>query len=352
MMMNDGETATEPGGSAPNDNRKSATTPDKEHSMAPSSDKSFQTVMHDGVTTLTADIDDTALAIHCPADTQDGDMITCSVISDDPAKVNPNDYVVAIESTQVISEETEDKDKSKFSVNIPTGALAALISLKKKTGEEVCHGEMPVKPAMAMKPPAGEILFPRQVETGKPLLFKGDFAAPVKDTVVTVDGESANVLAKSPRTLVVDNKGLTEGAKNITVKSGETQISGPVNIFNPSTVARNLTPPQNLTQATTLAPDCQQQVNAYKAQLRSRVDQNWQPPKPPTHGTWVATLTYNLMKDLSVSNVQVVRSSGYSPLDQSAMSRVSRLNGQFGPIPECFTQPYLPIEHTFRVIYR
>jgi hypothetical protein len=34
------------------------------------------------------------------------------------------------------------------------------------------------------------------------------------------------------------------------------------------------------------------------------------------------------------------------------MSKVHRLNGQFQPLPQCFAQPYLPIEHTFRVVYK
>lgn len=119
---------------------------------------------------------------------------------------------------------------------------------------------------------------------------------------------------------------------------------------------------QQSTQAAAVQPEnpvqqmirqmCDMTLSMYKDNLHSMVDEGWQSPKPPRKGTWTALLKYDLQRDGRVVNIRVVQSSGFAPIDQSAVSRVQQMQGMFRPIPECYSGSSMEIDHTFKVIYR
>lgn len=97
---------------------------------------------------------------------------------------------------------------------------------------------------------------------------------------------------------------------------------------------------------------CDMTIDMYRQNLRSTVDEGWKSPKPPQKGTYIAKLQYDLQKDGYVRNIRVLQSSGYKPIDDSAINRVQQLQGTFRPIPSCFPDEFMEIDHTFKVIYR
>ncbi|WP_083883515.1 energy transducer TonB [Spirulina subsalsa] len=66
---------------------------------------------------------------------------------------------------------------------------------------------------------------------------------------------------------------------------------------------------------------------------------------------WVTRLSYDLHRDGRVSNIQVLESSGFAPLDQSAIAHVQTLQRQFRPFPECYTRDTMNITHRFQLRY-
>lgn len=98
---------------------------------------------------------------------------------------------------------------------------------------------------------------------------------------------------------------------------------------------------------------CETEIAQYQEQLRALIDRDWQSPTPPRKGTWNLTLVYELSQEGSVEGIRMVRSSGYRPIDNSAVERVRTLDlqGYFPPLPSCYQQETLEIEHNFVVNY-
>jgi hypothetical protein len=116
-------------------------------------------------------------------------------------------------------------------------------------------------------------------------------------------------------------------------------------------------PQQQSTMATqpptALTGDCQQQMTGYKAELSTLANKGWNPPRPPHHGEWTAKVVYNVQStQQAIENVHIVKSSGNPAVDQSATDKINHMQSQLPPIPQCFTQPSLEVEHTFKLIYR
>lgn len=117
-----------------------------------------------------------------------------------------------------------------------------------------------------------------------------------------------------------------------------------------------------------IAQMCDMLVNVYRQNLMSAVDQGWKSPKPPQKGVYVAKFTYGIQQDGGLylppdgEAIHMLQSSGYSPIDQAARARIYELFGPSAPfreaggykrpLPSCFTETFLKIDHTFRVIYR
>lgn len=303
---------------------------------------------------------DGALAVNCPADTQTGDLISCSVVTDEDQ--SDEEYVIEIATTAVIEDPEQQTSvpveklaSGLFSWTVPASAASALIRVKDKAGHVVSEGHLPVKPH---HPAAGvsQYSFPGEMTAGQPMAIQGAFPEPVSKSQVLVDGQQAQVLAKSPRSLVVNNPSETAGMKEVVLKEGNTEIR---QIIPNKPAAVAATTPAEPEPARALNPMeqmmqemCQSTVDLYKQNLKSMTNAGWKPPKPPSKGRYTAKLRYDLLKDGRLNNIQVIESSGYAPLDQSAVQQVQRSQGQFRPLPGCYEKPSMEIDHTFTLIYR
>jgi TonB family protein len=116
----------------------------------------------------------------------------------------------------------------------------------------------------------------------------------------------------------------------------------------------NTTPrtPAPETAAKPLDPTCEEALLGYKSQLGALIDEGWHPPKPPRKGTWIAQLSYRVNREGQVQDVKIVKSSGYSPIDQSALARVSQAQVYFQPLPACVEESSLEVKHQFKLIRR
>ncbi|OLP19062.1 hypothetical protein BST81_07555 [Leptolyngbya sp. 'hensonii'] len=97
---------------------------------------------------------------------------------------------------------------------------------------------------------------------------------------------------------------------------------------------------------------CQQLLSLYKTNLQLAVKEGWKPPQPPSSGRWITLLEYRISRDLKISNMAVVKSSGYPALDQSAIQRVFALEGQLRPLPSCLPGSSLFINHRFELNFQ
>ncbi|MEM9567254.1 MAG: TonB family protein [Cyanobacteria bacterium P01_E01_bin.34] len=102
----------------------------------------------------------------------------------------------------------------------------------------------------------------------------------------------------------------------------------------------------------TLSPICQQIVDLYTNNVRSYGSGSWQPrgaEVPPGSGRFRTELVYDLLKGGTVDNVRVVQSSGYEPLDRSAIAHVQSLTG-FPEFPSCYPGDTLEVDHGFTLL--
>jgi len=98
--------------------------------------------------------------------------------------------------------------------------------------------------------------------------------------------------------------------------------------------------------------DCQVDIEVFKMQLRAQVDQGWRTVKPPSKGEWITMLSYILGKQGQIESVKLIQSSGHPPIDESATSRIQELQGKFSPLPSCFKEETLEVQHTFKILYQ
>ena len=97
---------------------------------------------------------------------------------------------------------------------------------------------------------------------------------------------------------------------------------------------------------------CRSLVTAYKTNLQAALIQTWDVPRPPHTGIWTTRLTYHLHRDGSVSDVNVVQSSGFEPLDRSAIDHLQNIKAVFRPFPSCYQAEFMEINHRFELTYQ
>lgn len=102
--------------------------------------------------------------------------------------------------------------------------------------------------------------------------------------------------------------------------------------------------PETTTDAT-----CQQRISQYRQDIRALADAAWLPPQPPSKGVWAVRLGYDVTRNGSVENIQVLAPSGNRPFDESAIA--SAENIQFPPLPDCFTGETLDVTHLYQLVY-
>ncbi|MGK7926402.1 MAG: TonB family protein [Spirulina sp.] len=97
---------------------------------------------------------------------------------------------------------------------------------------------------------------------------------------------------------------------------------------------------------------CRSLVSVYKANLQASLVQTWEVPRPPHKGVWTTRLAYKLHRDGTVSDVEVIQSSGFEPLDRSAIDHLQNIQAVFRPFPSCYQADFMEITHRFELTYR
>lgn len=96
---------------------------------------------------------------------------------------------------------------------------------------------------------------------------------------------------------------------------------------------------------------CELNLETYKKEQKTLLEENWNPPKPPHKGKWLTLLSYRLKQDLTITNIELVKSSGYQLLDQSAINHINSLQGEIRPFPECYPRKFLDVDHEFKLLF-
>ena len=97
---------------------------------------------------------------------------------------------------------------------------------------------------------------------------------------------------------------------------------------------------------------CALKMDIYRQELRLLVDQGWEPPRPPAKGLWSVFLRYELNRQGQVEQVEITKSSGYPPFDQSAVNHINQIQSQFSPLPDCYPHQQFTVTHRFQLDYR
>ena len=316
--------------------------------------------------------------VHCPSNVVPGDLIRCSVVSQDP------DEQYTVESGNTELAQQPGPDCTKLAMMVPSAARM-LLTIKDKLGHTVGEAAVPVNTAADAASTAQDAMaaaaanrmqLPTDALVGQPMTMTGNAISPqtmamveqgnttgalnqmLNETTVSVNGQQANILAQSPRQLVVDNP-TPQGQAMVEVASnGQTLAKGPVNVtrigqaFASNNTAVQANTPQTETDDPSNSEACQTEVAAYKARLQTQGSQTWSPPKPSHKGQFDTVLNYQVNRNLTVSNVTTVKSSGETQIDAAARQHVQGMTGQFESFPACYSGNTVDITHTFRVIYQ
>ncbi|MEZ4576027.1 MAG: TonB C-terminal domain-containing protein [Vampirovibrionales bacterium] len=314
--------------------------------------------------------------VHCPSNVVPGDLIRCSVVSQDP------DEQYTVESGNTELAQQPGPDCTKLAMMVPSAARM-LLTIKDKLGHTVGEAAVPVNTAADAASTAQDAMaaanrmqLPTDALVGQPMTMTGNAISPqtmamveqgnttgalnqmLNETTVSVNGQQANILAQSPRQLVVDNP-TPQGQAMVEVASnGQTLAKGPVNVtrigqaFASNNTAVQANTPQTETDDPSNSEACQTEVAAYKARLQTQGSQTWSPPKPSHKGQFDTVLNYQVNRNLTVSNVTTVKSSGETQIDAAARQHVQGMTGQVESFPACYSGNTVDITHTFRVIYQ
>ena len=320
----------------------------KDHSMAPLIPKADSSVGY-GLTTSIFHTPYGELVVHLPESMQPGETISGTVIMqphdtvpNDPAEQAFSSYVVTVENTQVIV----DEPVKTFTFQVPTDSVdkETTVVLEDKK-QHVLSQAMVVLGLGLLDDRSVSMMLPTHHEIGKPFAVQGPFDGNAANTDIQVNGKPIRKLAESPREIIAITPNDAPGAQSLTVQEGSIREQGTMVSTLPSSTPQATSP-------STSSAMCLEEVNRYKAQVQSIVSSTWKAPKPPAKGTWTAELSYNLGPTGILQHVQVLQPSGYPALDSAAMAHVYQTQGHFPPLPQCFDDTTMTIQHTFKVIYR
>lgn len=95
--------------------------------------------------------------------------------------------------------------------------------------------------------------------------------------------------------------------------------------------------------------DARQEVNLapYLARLKTKVEGAWDPNMDSAYSQVV--LNFSILKNGTLNNLNVARSSGQAAIDQAALNAVQQAASGFEPLPEGYQREALHIEFTFTV---
>ncbi|MCA9800020.1 MAG: TonB C-terminal domain-containing protein [Cyanobacteria bacterium HKST-UBA04] len=319
--------------------------------MAKTTETTQATTLHASLTSV-ATFTDTNQPVNvlCPSDMAGGDLVTCAVITD--AALN-----VELTSTKVFTDDSAPFTRVSFTV--PSGVAKVPLQLTTSTGDPVATVEMPCASSATHTTvdhgTAG--LLTGQPRVGDPLVAQGDFSGLPTNTTVTVNGQQAEVIASSPRQMVINNPVTQPGKLDVVIEqNGKVLVNQSVNSLPSQTgqlsesfVDKLKADQSKLATHTAPSSACQTQLASYRANLRQEVDAGWTPPRPDRDGEFRASFTFHVNADHSISNVKMTKSSGDSGVDTSAYQRLQAMTAS-NPLPACLTDAFLNVGQTFVVI--
>jgi hypothetical protein len=166
------------------------------------------------------------LTVHLPADARAGDTISGVVIAE-PAGATPEErernrseltgMVVAVEEQPVPA----GSGRGRWLV--PERANALVVALRDSAGRAVKTSPIPLTKGPGQTPSGYAI--PPIGQAGKPLPILGRFDGDLATTIVTIGDRTAQVLAESPRGLVVKSPEDVSGPALVTVTKRGTEVT-------------------------------------------------------------------------------------------------------------------------------
>ena len=160
--------------------------------------------------------------VNLPSDMAAGDTLSGTVVAEaqgqDDKKRTKNQgelagYVVEIEKQQTSS------TNRILRLSIPAAISTTYLVLRDKKGKEVARCELPLdQPPRTSPSTAQEFGLPTMGQQGRSIEVTGDFDGDFKTTNLMVGGEGMEILAESPRKLVVRNSSLKVGPSQLVVR--------------------------------------------------------------------------------------------------------------------------------------
>lgn len=210
-----------------------------------------------GLHTTTFTTPEGKIKVNFPDDMAAGDTISGTVIAEPVGATleekernsdELNGYVVEVKAEDKTVKEASVKTKLLTGVAIPAGLAGGVTTLilKDNKGKIVAKTQIHVQP----KPPAIEtpsiptsddFQLPRVGQAGRPIEVSGPFDGDIDTTAVKIGGSDVEVLAESPRKVVVQSPRDVVGPTEIEVKEANVVAKGEMNNFKVSLSADRTT---------------------------------------------------------------------------------------------------------------
>ncbi len=199
-----------------------------------------------GLHTVTFDTPEGTIKIHLPDDMAAGDTISGTVVAEPSGSTDAdrlknsdelNGYVVDIEVQKKEIGETSVKEGQLKEISIPRDLSreTTKIIISDPKGEKVTTTNIPIQdsphPLQYTKPPSSkDFKLPYIGLSGEPLQVMGPFDGTFDTTVVKIGGREAEVLAESPRKVIVRTPSDIAGSTKIEVLERGVQSNGELHI--------------------------------------------------------------------------------------------------------------------------
>jgi hypothetical protein len=191
---------------------------------------SAMTALPRGVQETTFETPSGTVTVYLPDDLAAGDILSGTVTAQPggrtPRAQRRNEaelrgYVVEVGGHRAAVGE------GRFTLLLPMAAAAGTaVLLRDAGGRQIASRPIQVAPP-GTAGPAAELALPRLGQTGRPIRIGGPFDGDFADSRVEIGGVEAQVLAESPRALVVRSPTGVVGSTEIRVREGETESTGP-----------------------------------------------------------------------------------------------------------------------------
>ena len=199
-----------------------------------------------GLRTMTFDTPEGKIKIYLPDDMAAGDTISGTVIAEpsgtdaEERRKNTdelNGYVVELEVEDKEIGKTRIKEGKLKAVSIPKdlGRGTTKIIISDSKGEKVITADIPIQdsphPLQYTAPPSSQdFKLPYIGQSGEPVEIQGPFDGAFDTTVVKIGGREAEVLAESPRKVIVQTPSDIAGSTKIEVLERGVQSNGEFHI--------------------------------------------------------------------------------------------------------------------------